>query len=292
MFSSANVRATNDLASPPAGCYWARIDCVKAPCNEQPYQLICPTPTPSPIPSPTPSPKPSPTPAHKSSCDALEVTGGNNQNVPTKVTLLAKASDNKGNIQKYQFYFGDGEKVETPDREVTHEYDASGRFMATVYVQDSTGKWITSNRCEARVTVKPSSVESHKADCSDLFLTVDNSGRAPATVSARVTGYDNKGDIKQYKVDFGQGAEQKSDDNTLDHRYDTAGTYTVRAYIKDSKDTWHGGDEACKKTITISGAAMTQQPKTGTATWFTLSGVAASVSGVGTWIIRKRSLLG
>ncbi len=278
------AQATTYPDPAPKGCVWAKADCVQAPCDQPPYRLECAT--------PTPTPKPTPTPIHKSSCEDLQITGGNNKSVPAKVTLLAKASDSKGDIQKYQYYFGDGQKVETPDREVTHEYEASGKFMATVYAQDSTGKWITSNRCEALVTVKPNSVESHKADCSDLFLTVDNSGRAPATVTARVTGYDNRGDLKRYKVEYEEGDTKETESSTFHHTYTKAGTYTVRAYVLDSTEHWRGGDDECKKTITISGTPLTTQPKTGASTAFTVSGIAASLSGIGAWIVKKRGLLG
>ncbi len=287
LFSTRSAIATDDLSKPPEGCSWAKVDCVQAPCDQPPYVLVCASPTPKPV----PTPKPTPTPTHRSTCDDLQITGGNNSTVPAKITLLAKASDNKGDIQKYQFYFGDGQKVETPDREVTHEYIASGTFMPTVYAQDSTGTWITSNRCEARVTVKPNAVESHKADCSDIFLTVDNNGIAPATVTAKVTGYDNKGELKKYKVEFGENTVKDDQSATFHHTYTTAGTYTVRAYVLDSTEHWRGGEEACKKTFTISGKPLTKQPNTGTPTWFTLSGLAATIGGVGSWILKKRYLL-
>lgn len=253
-----------------------------------PSPSIRPTPTPSPAPA-DPSPTPKTTP-HKSACEELDVVGGNNSLVPAKVTLRARGSDNKGNIQRYKFYFGDGEQEETDNVEIQHTYESSGTFIARVDVKDSQGNWKTDNSCEATVKVKASSVESHKAGCSDIFIHADNNAKAPSNVEFKVTGYDNKGGIQKYKLDFGNDVVKESDGQNFEQRYEKAGTYTVRAYIKDSEGNWRGGEDSCKRNVYINTKPLSKQPETGTPTSLTLLGITSGVAGVGLRLAKKKFL--
>lgn len=243
---------------------------------------------PSPVPSPVPSPQPEE--KHASRCVDLDITHGNNQTVPAEVTFRASAEDNqKGGIQRYRFFFGDGEQEETDQREVKHTYDASGKFLAKVEVKDSKGNWISSNSCEETVTVKSSPIESHKSACSDLYVVSrSNSGRAPSDVELKVSGYDNKGDIQLYKVEFGDGETEESSDRTFEHRYETAGTYLAKAYVKNSKGEWVGGDSSCRTNVYIETKPLTKQPDTGTPTMLSIMGLASGgVSGALYFLRRK-----
>lgn len=251
-----------------------------------------PSPVPTPVPTPSPTPRPTPSPSvapQLSSCDSLQVVGGNNSQVPAKVTLRARGSDNKGNIQAYRFYFGDGTRVETTDPEVTHEYTVSGTFLARVDVKDSVGNYKSSNACEASVYVKSSSVESHKYGCSDLFITADNGAKAPSLVHFTVSGYDNKGDIKGYKLDFGNGVVKESDGRTFEQQYTQAGTYQVRGYIKNNNDQWIGGTDSCSRSLTIgSTKPLYRQPSTGTPTVIPLFGLGSGAAGVVIELARRK----
>ncbi len=252
---------------------------------------ISPTPTNTPSPTPTGTPGPSPTttltptatpttPAHQSACNYLRVTSGDGALVPAKVEFEASASDNQGDIKKYKFYFGDGEYEETSSNKVEHTYEVSGNFEARVLVKDSTGNWITSDDCETKVEVEASPIESHKADCSDLFITAGNGAYAPSLVQFEVTGYDNKGEIQAYKVEFGDDTHTSQADNLFERLYKTPGTYTARGYIKDSQGNWHGGTGSCKKTLYIKTEPITQQPDTGTPTVLSIGSLIAGAFGV------------
>ncbi len=266
---------------------WYSGDC---PVQPPPSPAPSPTPAPTPTPQVTPSPIPSPTPAQKSSCDDLSVVGGDNALVPANVTLRARGSDNLGNIQRYKFYFGDGKIEETDSPEITHKYEVSGTFTARADVKDSKGNWKTSSACEATVRVKSAPVESHKADCSDITWTLDNS-QAPTTARISVYGYDNKGSIQQYRVDFGNGITKDSDGQTFEQRYETAGTYTVKGYIKDSQGNWQGGDDNCSRALYVNTKPIVRQPSTGTPTLFTIAGSLSGVAGVVTYAVSKRRAL-
>ena len=215
------------------------------------------------------------------------MVGGNNSTVPAKVTLRANGEDNKGSINRYKYYFGDGTQVETDRAEVQHSYESSGEFVARVDIRDSQGNWKTSASCEQTITVKSSSLESHKADCSDVYLST-NSVRAPSTISFKVTGFDNKGSITGYKIDFGNGIIKESDGQTFEQRYEKAGTYQVKAYIKDSAGNWQGGDESCAKPLYLETKPLTKQPETGTPTILSSLAISSGAIGAAVEVLRRR----
>lgn len=245
--------------------------------------------TPTPTPTPTPTLNPTPTPSnHVSQCEELVVVSGNDSLVPAKVTLRARGSDNKGSIQRYRFYFGDGKQEETATAEVQHTYEVSGTFVARADIKDSQGNWKTSNSCEKQVYVKSAPIESHKSGCSDIFISINNNAQAPATASFKVTGYDNKGSIQGYKLDFGNGIVKEGTGQTFEQLYDRAGTYTVRAYVKDSEGNYQTNDDSCKRTVYINTQPLTRQPETGTPTVFTILGVVSGVGGVALSLAKKK----
>lgn len=227
-------------------------------------------------------------PEHQSQCEDLDVISGNNSTVPATVRFRAKASDNKGNIQQYRFYFGDGKQEETANAEIEHRYESSGDFSVRAEIKDAKGNWKSSSYCENRVTIKPSPVESHKSSCSDISATTDNSGQAPSLVKVKVNGHDNKGSIQHYRVDFGNGVVRESGDQTLEYRFEKAGTYVVKAYVKDSQGNWVGGSNNCQKTVYINTKPLTKQPETGTPTLFTAFGIFTGASGFGLQWLQRR----
>lgn len=272
----ASAQTSEELSRKAAqnGCYYQQVECIQEPC---PPILICPSPKPS------YSPHPSPMPAVR--CENLIVASGNNSNIPATVVLRSSISGDENQVKKYRYYFGDGTQEETTNVEISHKYEVSGNFIARVDVMDANGRWINSPACETPVTVKASSLESHKSSCSDLYVTVNNSGVAPATVSFSVSGYDNKDGIKKYKLDFGNGVVKESDGRTFEQSYEIAGNYTVKAYVLDSENNWKGGEESCKKTFTITNAnqpPLKGQPETGAPTVFLLTSLAGlGLGGVG-----------
>ena len=235
-----------------------------------------------------PTPTPTPTTDHVSSCDDIDAISGNGDRVPATVRLRARGSDNEGNIQRYRFYFGDGEQTESSNPEVEHVYETSGRFTARVDIRDSQGNWKSSNRCETRITVDPSAIESHKSACSNLFVSADNGAMAPSLVSFDINGYDNKGDIQAYRIETGTGETIEDDDDKIEFKYEKAGTYTVRAYIKDSEGNWQGGSNGCKRTVYINTEKLTSQPATGTPTVIPLIGIGSGALGLALQYAKKK----
>lgn len=222
-----------------------------------------------------------------SSCDDVRVISGNGNLVPSSVTVRAIGSDSTGSIQRYRFYFGDGKTEESSQSEIVHRYEKSGTFTVRVDILDGRSIWRTSNTCQTTVTVRSLPIESQKSDCSDLFVLSGDSSQVPATGKFFVTGFDNKGTLKKYKVDFGNGTPAESESNTFEHVYDSAGTYTVRGFIQDSKGNWKGGSGSCQKTFYVSTKPLVSQPATGTPTVITLFALSSGMAGMSLLILRK-----
>jgi len=207
---------------------------------------------------------------HQSACEELSIVSGNNGTVPSKVTFKARATDNMGDIQAYRFVFGDGKNLDTSHSQIDHTFESSGNFYAYVETKDSQGNWLRSQSCRVTATVKSVQIESHKSDCSYLSIVSGQHSQAPSTAKFNLAGHDNKGDIKAYRVDFGDGQKaESSSTREFEHRYEKAGTYTVRGEIKDSTDQWRSAD-VCKQTLYINTKPIEKQPETGTPTWFSL----------------------
>ncbi len=273
---------------------WYSGDCQAATATPTSTPAPTASPTPSATPKPTHTPTPTPTQVlgttHQASCDALDISEGNNVIVPANVLLRARASDNLGSIRTYRFFFGDGKQEDAGSPEIRHRYESSGTFRARVDVQDSQGIWRTSSQCETTVTVKSLPIESHKSGCSDVHFIEGNNTKAPTTAKFVITGFDNKGSIKRFKMDFGNGITAESDSPNFEQRYDTAGTYTIRGYVLDSGDNWKGGDGSCKRSLYVNTEPLSSQPKTGTPTVFSLLGISSGA--VGFAILKLRKTLG
>lgn len=215
------------------------------------------------------------------SCDNLSVTGGNNGNVPANVSFKMAGTDSTGAISGYRYYFGDGIQVESANAQVTHQYQASGTFTARGYAKDSRGNWTTSPSCETAVTVGGFPFETQKSACSNVFILSGNYTKAPTTATFEIAGYDNKGPIKEYKMDYGNGVTATNTTNTFTYTYPTAGTFLARGYILNSQNVWQTTSGLCEQAVYATTTTLTSQPDTGTPTWFTLLALTSGVVGAG-----------
>ncbi len=215
---------------------------------------------------------------HESACEELSITAGNQGTVPAKLTFAARASDNMGAISAYRFFFGDGKNLETSQSSIDHTYESSGNFYAYVQVKDSRGNWISSPACRVTATVKSVPIETHKSGCSYLSIVEGQQRQAPVTAKFAMAGFDNKGDIKAYKVEFGDGQQAESTGTReFEHRYEQPGTYTVRASIQDSTGTWRSAS-VCQQTLYVNTKPLERQPKTGTPTLFSALALLGGLS--------------
>ena len=111
--------------------------------------------------------------------------------------------------------------------------------------------------------------------------------QVPATIEMLVKGSDNKGKLQAYKVDFGDGESSEQEDSSeFKHTYTKAGTYELKAEIKDSEGNWVS-DRSCEEEVNVKTAVMEEQPETGVPTILTAMALAAVVGGM---MMRKLAL--
>ena len=239
---------------------------------------VTPTLTPTVTPTATPTNEPTPTPGpteipEDSECVYLKIVGDDDIKQGDKVSFKAKGYDPDGDIQMYRFNFGDDSEdreITTEDKIVTHKYEEEGTFEASVEVQDSQDEWITSDNCEVEVEVKDDDADS-ESGCGDLEVEVEGQTAPPYRVNFKVKGYDDRGDLRGYKIKFNDNTEVKDyEDNEFHKYYQVAGKYSAKAYVKNTKKVWLGGGGDCKETFSV-GLDLDVQPKTGTPTMFYLS---------------------
>ncbi len=218
-------------------------------------------------------------------CEELTVTKGNNSKMPATIGFHVQATGAYG----YRFYFGDSTMSESALPDTEHRYDVSGTFTPRVEIKDKLGAWVGSGRCETIATVQPNTLETQKSDCSDLFIIDGNDTQAPATVSLRVTGYDNKGAIQKYKITGSTNQSVESTSGAFQMKFEKPGTYVLHGSILDSTNAWKTGGESCTKTVYVRTATLSEQPETGTPTILTVLALASGVIGI-SFLISTRSV--
>lgn len=212
-----------------------------------------------------------------STCEELTLTKGNGTSIPATVGFHTRATGAYG----YRFYFGDGTMTESAMADTEHRYDVSGNFISRVEIKDSLGNWTSSGRCETPVTVQSNALETQKSDCSDLFIIEGNNTQAPATVSLRVTGYDNKGAIRNYRIAGGTASQAvESVSGAFQMKFEKPGTYVLHGAIEDSTAQWKQGGNSCTKTVYVETEQLTRQPETGASTAITVLAVTAGIIGI------------
>jgi LPXTG-motif cell wall-anchored protein len=117
------------------------------------------------------------------------------------------------------------------------------------------------------------------------------------TVRFTGSGYDEDGDIKLYKFDFGDASDGQpqvweQEESEAYHRYMDEGAYFASLHVKDSRGNWRNGNDDCKVEIdvtsepTVLGASTTTElPKTGTPAAVALGIV--SLTSVGAYLFKR-----
>ncbi len=106
-----------------------------------------------------------------------------------------------------------------------------------------------------------------------------------------LTGFDNKGGIQQYRLDYGNGITKDQDGKTFQQTYTSSGTFTARGYIKDSEGNWQGGDGSCQQIVYVNTMPLQSQPKTGAPTELTLAALGSGTLGIIFLKLKKTFLL-
>lgn len=257
-------------------------------CSNTDTLRVVKTVQPSSTPVPTPTKPAIGGPVHEAACNDLRIISGAGALAPATVEVQTEATDNLGSIRQYRYHWGDGEVSDLTSKG-EHKYQTGGKYQLWVEVLDSKGNWRTSGACEEMVKIASAPFASHRAYCSEVRVVSGNDKEAPSEVEFRVYGYDNKGEIQDYKLEFGDGsAPSQTVSGTFTRRYETAGTYEVKGFVKDSEGNWVTGDDgSCRASVRVLTKPLTKQPETGAPlAALGLTGLSG-VGGVGLWIGKR-----
>lgn len=145
----------------------------------------------------------------------------------------------------------------------------------------------------------PTPHDEPESRCSSLSAS-PTEGTAPLTVKFNGSGFDEIGDIKKYKFDFGDSSEDQpqiweQDESEAYHRYENEGEFFAALHIQDSRGNWRNGNEDCKVKIIVTdkpkvlGAAVAKVlPKTGTPEVFGLG--LLSMASLGAYLYKRFKL--
>jgi PKD repeat protein len=220
------------------------------------------------------------------SCKQLRIVRGQGSFVPAEVEFLSEVEGEANKVKGFRYTFGDGEVMEATER-VTHMYRQAGEYEVRVEVQDLEGRYLTSEGCAVRVTAKAVPIVTHRAECVELQVLEGEGVMAPVKARFLVVGADNKGELQGYRMNFGGGETVEQTKSEFEHEYVKAGTFSLKADVKDSEGNWVEGTDRCIKEIHIGTGVMETQPQTGVATYVTFLGVAA----IGVGLLLRRSLV-
>jgi PKD repeat protein len=142
---------------------------------------------------------------------------------------IFKAADStspNGNIEEYEWDFGDGTDVETT-KTVAHSFEERGSYELILKVVDEEGE-----EGETKMRIN---VGSQKGAPNAVIKTESQTGTVPFTVIFDASdSTDSDENIVDYAWDFDDDGEMDSYGDVVSHTYTEQGTYTVLLEVTDS----------------------------------------------------------
>lgn len=149
------------------------------------------------------------------------------------------------------------------------------------------------------VTPTPTPGDEPESRCSSISAS-PTEGTAPLTVKFNGSGFDEDGDIKKYRFDFGDssgGQPQvwEQEESEAWHRYENDGSYTASLHVQDSRGNWRNGQADCRIEIEVNGkprvlaATVTSLPKTGAPLGIVFG--LSTLSGLGAYLYKRFKLV-
>lgn len=94
---------------------------------------------------------------------------------------------------------------------------------------------------------------SQQSVCDNLNVS-PISGNLPLGINANLSGHTSGGgSISSYRFNFGDGTGDFVQSSTsLNHTFNSLGTFTVRGYVKDNLGNENGGSGSCQATVTVN----------------------------------------
>jgi PKD repeat protein len=179
-------------------------------------------------------------------------------------SLVFTATPRAGRDLTYTWDFGDGQRT-TGAPNMTHDYDITGTFIATLIATDPIGQRATTTRS---VTVYPDPPQA------DFTFTVDPS--QPLNVTF-IPAFNTRASLT-FSWDFGDGSSTQTSAATAQHVYTQFSTYTITLTETDSV----GQSDTTTQTITLARpatqATFSVVPAAGSTRAFTFDGTASTGS--------------
>lgn len=147
------------------------------------------------------------------------------------------STDPEGDTLTYIWDFGDGQTAQTTNPLIDHTYAYGGQFEATLTVSDGNGN-------QATDVVTATITEVNDAPTADAGGPYNNVVASALTFDAsdsfdfdNLDGTSANDQTLEYAWDFGDGHTATTFSPTIDHTYDTVGTYPVTLTLSDGKVT-------------------------------------------------------
>jgi PKD repeat protein len=162
------------------------------------------------------------------------IAGPSSGTAPLQVSFSALTSSGSPPYQSYYWYFGDGQHTTTSGASVTHSYASAGTYTASVTVTDS---YPHQGTAQTAVTVyTPLSI----------VASADNTS-GEGSLAVRFTA-SAVGGVPPYSYSWVFGDGGTSSEASPTHTYASAGIYTAKLTITDSRST----TSTFETTITVS----------------------------------------
>lgn len=183
--------------------------------------------------------------------------------VPLVITFTLSADDPDGSIQSWSLDVNNDSTAEysgqgSPPATRQHTYQSPGAFVAKLTVTDDRG---LSGSDERTITAAP--VTQNQFPHATLTAS-PNAGPPPLTVTFTMNSSDPNGSIQTWSLDVDNDgtpeySSQGSPPNTLQHTYQTDGTFVSNLTISDNG----GAEDSDLETVTVATGVQNQRP-TGT----------------------------
>jgi PKD repeat protein len=136
-----------------------------------------------------------------------------------------------------------GDSATSTEEDPIYAYSAIGVYDVTFTVTDEDGN---SNVCSTTATITEEPVENEEPTISCTFDGTTGIVNEPVTLEVEAT--DSDGTIEQYAWDFGDSATDSTTEDTTEHTYTTANTYTVTVTATDDD----GDSASCSGVVIIT----------------------------------------
>ena len=161
--------------------------------------------------------------------------------VDEDITFDASDSTADNDIDTYTWEFGDGTDEMTTAETILHSYDSADNFAVTLTVEDSEGNTDSTTQT---VTVS----ESDEPEVTAAFEFDPQDPDVDEDITFDASGSSADEGIASYSWEFGDGTEETTDEETINHSYDAEDEYEVTLTVEDE----NGNTDTTTQTVSVT----------------------------------------